>query len=56
LLPDGSTVLSLSNLPGCANLNLGDGRHALIAGYLSLSILPISYLVVTQGGPQFPTS
>ena len=47
LLPDGSTVLSLSNFTGLRQV-MAD--TALIAGYLSLSIPMISYLVVNQGG------
>ena len=47
LLPDGSTVLSLANHTGLAQV-MSD--TALIAGYLSLSIPMISYLVVNQGG------
>ncbi|MCP5152455.1 MAG: conjugal transfer protein TraG N-terminal domain-containing protein, partial [Chromatiales bacterium] len=47
LLPDGSTVLSLANYTGLRQV-MAD--TALIAGYLSLSIPMISYLVVNQGG------
>lgn len=47
LLPDGSTVLSLANYTGLGQV-MSDA--ALIAGYLSLSIPMISYLVVNQGG------
>ncbi|MEX0914752.1 MAG: conjugal transfer protein TraG N-terminal domain-containing protein, partial [Wenzhouxiangellaceae bacterium] len=47
LLPDGSTVLSLANHSGLGQV-MSD--TALIAGYLSLSIPMISYLVVNQGG------
>jgi len=47
LLPDGSTVLSLANYTGLGQV-MSD--TALIAGYLSLSIPMISYLVVNQGG------
>ena len=47
LLPDGNTVLSLSNFTGLRQV-MAD--TALIAGYLSLSIPMISYLVVNQGG------
>lgn len=47
LLPDGSTALSLANYTGLGQV-MSD--TALIAGYLSLSIPMISYLVVNQGG------
>ncbi|MGE0679785.1 MAG: conjugal transfer protein TraG N-terminal domain-containing protein [Candidatus Binatia bacterium] len=47
LLPDGSTVLSLANYTALGQV-MSD--TALIAGYLSLSIPMISYLVVNQGG------
>lgn len=47
LLPDGSTTLSLANYTGLGQV-MSD--TALIAGYLSLSIPMISYLVVNQGG------
>lgn len=47
LLPDGSTSLSLANYTALGQV-MSDA--ALIAGYLSLSIPMISYLVVNQGG------
>lgn len=47
LLPDGSSALSLANHTGLGQV-MSD--TALIAGYLSLSIPMISYLVVNQGG------
>ncbi|WJW74711.1 conjugal transfer protein TraG N-terminal domain-containing protein [Thiohalobacter sp. IOR34] len=47
LLPDGSSALSLANYTALGQV-MSDA--ALIAGYLSLSIPMISYLVVNQGG------